>query len=418
VGDDIGDVATSAERVAKARDIRKPRNAPSDRRPGGLWAERFDLIDGWRGLAALAVVVHHVTGRILIGGPAVMLFFVISGYCIAASADSCKRRGLGFGTFMMRRVRRIYPPYLLSILFWSVTRAIKWSMTGENELARPFTQWVQNITLTQWLTLLPHPQPSAATNHTLFVAAYWSLCYEEQFYLVTGLFLLLSRAVGVSMRSMVLALGVVGLVWNVIFPEMACGLFIEYWALFGFGVLVFYRLCRMTNPVHRRMVDIALLVILAASVYLRWFAGIAWNADAAGLTREVRVETRVVYQELVIAAGFALFLIATRRFNQAISSAKLYRPLAALGHITFSLYLIHQFNLKLAGSVVTRVLNLVHVPATGPENAPTWYLFVLQIAFHIALASVFWYFCERPFLNKSLPPVKIDPSAPPKQASA
>jgi len=41
------------------------------------------MVDGWRGLAALAVVLHHVAAfRFDLGSPAVMLFFVISGYCI------------------------------------------------------------------------------------------------------------------------------------------------------------------------------------------------------------------------------------------------------------------------------------------------------------------------------------------------
>lgn len=383
----------------------RPRSAsPSERRPDGTWGDRFHLIDAWRGLAALAVVIHHVDGRLLIGGPAVMLFFVISGYCIAASTDSCQRRDLGFGTFMLRRVRRIYPPYLLSLAFWSATRVIKWYSTGQNDLARPFAQWIQNITLTQWLTILVHPAPAAPTNPTLFVAAYWSLCYEEQFYLLMGLFLLLSRGLRISIRSMVIALSVVGLAWNVAFPEMACGLFIEYWALFGFGVLVFYRLCRMTSRVHRRFVDLALAAVLVGSVYLRWFAGLSWRIDAPDLTMLERTEVRMVYEELVIAAGFALLLIATRPFNGAISSAAWYRPLAGLGHITFSLYLIHQFNLNLAKTVVGRILRLVGLPATaGPEQAQMWYALVLEIMFHIMLASVFWYFCERPFLNRALP---------------
>jgi len=82
----------------------------------GLYAERYDLIDGWRGLAALALCIHHVT-TVWIGGHAVMVFFVISGYCIAASADACQRKGWAFREFMWQRVQRIYPPYLLSIAF-------------------------------------------------------------------------------------------------------------------------------------------------------------------------------------------------------------------------------------------------------------------------------------------------------------
>src|SRR6185295_942117 len=219
---------------------------------GGRWSARYPLIDAWRGVAALMVVVNHVTG-ILVGGIAVMLFFVISGYCIAASVDSCGQKGLGFGAFMMRRVRRIYPPYLLSIAFWAATRMVKRMQTGENALSKfGWVDWLQNLTLTQWVTLALHPQPHPVTNRSLFVSVYWSLCYEEQFYLVMGLMLLLAGVVRASVLTMTLGLMGAGLIVNAIFPEITCGFFIEYWALFGVGVLVFHRLCRVERAGVRR----------------------------------------------------------------------------------------------------------------------------------------------------------------------
>jgi len=138
------------------------------------------MIDAWRGLAALAVVIHHCSDFRL-GNPAVMVFFVISGYCITAAADACQRKGLTFGQFMWRRFRRIYPPYVFSILFWAATRVAKSIIGGTNNLDRPLVDWVQNLSLTQWLTLLAHPANVAHRNPTLFVPAYWSLCYEERF---------------------------------------------------------------------------------------------------------------------------------------------------------------------------------------------------------------------------------------------
>jgi peptidoglycan/LPS O-acetylase OafA/YrhL len=79
---------------------------------GGLWGKHYSMLDAWRGLAAVGVVLSHLNAPIN-GHFAVMMFFVISGYCISASADSCLKKELGFGGFMYRRVRRIYPPYLL-----------------------------------------------------------------------------------------------------------------------------------------------------------------------------------------------------------------------------------------------------------------------------------------------------------------
>jgi peptidoglycan/LPS O-acetylase OafA/YrhL len=187
----------------------------------GLFPDRYALIDAWRGLAALAVCIHH-SGGILIGRHAVLVFFVISGYCIAAAADQCRRNGYGFGTFMWRRARRIYPPYLLSLAFWAATRLLKWHQTGDNDLARPVIHWIQNLTLTQWLTLLFEPRPYAPVNPSLFVSVYWSLCYEEQFYIVCGLFLLAAAKLRWDPLHSTLALLGCSLAWNVAFPQTSC----------------------------------------------------------------------------------------------------------------------------------------------------------------------------------------------------
>src|SRR5437867_2732970 len=84
--------------------------------------ERYATLDVWRGLACLMVVVHHagyalgeaemegswprwlvwlVIRRLDVG---VTLFFVISGYCIAASLEATRRRGEAPWAFLGRRI--------------------------------------------------------------------------------------------------------------------------------------------------------------------------------------------------------------------------------------------------------------------------------------------------------------------------
>jgi len=406
----------------------------------GLYPDRYALIDAWRGLAALGVCIHHVA-HIPIGGLSVMLFFVISGYCIAASADACQRKGWGFRGFMWRRIRRIYPPYLFSVAFWVLTRFIKWKFQhGANGLAlrfngepRPWTDWLQNLTLTQWVSLTWQRPPIsyAPDNATLFVAAYWSLCYEEQFYLVMGLMVLIAQSIRLSVLGMSMFLLAVAAVWNVLLPTTSYGFFIEYWSLFAIGVLVFHRLCRIRGTALRRLVDAILLAALVAVVYMRWFSGCQWPVRQEGAAEEVRN----VYSELAIALSFSLVLIGMRPFSERIASLRLFRPLVALGHISFSLYLIHQFNLKLIGTIAFKIVHVFnHLPMPELDSAgnafytsgsetnlayPTFWLWawlLLQFAGHIALASIFWYFCERPFLNKSIlaapPASKADPASP------
>lgn len=304
---------------------------------------------------------------------------------------------------MLRRVRRIYPPYLLSVAFWIATRIIKWKQTGDNDLARfAWYEWAQNLTLTQWISLVFNPSTYAARNPTNFVVAYWSLGYEEQFYLVMGAMMLLAVRVRMSVLGMTSLLMAVGFGVNMVWPEVACGFFIEYWSLFAIGVLVFHRLCRMESRALRRTVDAFLVAVFAASVWVRWFSGAAWAADAPGLDALQRAEMRVVYGELAIAAGFALLLIVMRPASGWIGRQLWFKPLAALGAITFSLYLIHQFNLSLVSKVGNRffaIAGLDGASETIPWHTP-W--LIVQVLLHIGLAGVFWFFCERPFLNKSL----------------
>lgn len=374
----------------------------------GLYADRYELLDAWRGLAALAVVVHHVT-PLKFGGPAVMVFFVISGYCIAASADACQRKGWGFGGFMARRIRRIYPPYLFSLAYWAAMRLTKWKLlSGANDLNRSPVEWLQNATLTQWLTLLRNPLPRASANPTLFVPAYWSLCYEEQFYLIMGLMVLACSLMRASILPMSLALMAVGLVWNAIWPQMCFGIFIEYWCHFAIGVVIFHRLCRVETSAIRHMIDGGTLILFAACVYLGWF-----HTAAPPGVDEAGIEFRMVYQELAQAFGFGLLLIAMRPASAFISKSKAFKPLLALGHITFSLYLIHGSNLTLMPAIAYKLLGFVNhlAPPTAEQPWPSawmWTSMIIQLFGHVAIATVFWYFCERPFLNKPLGVPKPD----------
>lgn len=89
---------------------------------------RYESLDLWRGVACLMVVIYHsdyylaestgtnqwpavsaILARFWIGVP---MFFVISGYCISAAADSERSRLRGTMSYFKRRFRRIFPPLL------------------------------------------------------------------------------------------------------------------------------------------------------------------------------------------------------------------------------------------------------------------------------------------------------------------
>lgn len=80
--------------------------------------ERFVVLDGMRGLAALVVITDHVASPVLMNllpgrYLAVDFFFVLSGFVLAHVYGERLKSGLSFNGFMHIRLVRLYPLYLV-----------------------------------------------------------------------------------------------------------------------------------------------------------------------------------------------------------------------------------------------------------------------------------------------------------------
>jgi peptidoglycan/LPS O-acetylase OafA/YrhL len=339
------------------------------------------MIDAWRGLAALGVVFFHlgVGNSLNLGHNSVMVFFVISGYCIAASGESCRRNNVGPGGYMWRRLRRIYPPYFFSICFFVVTRLVKVEAGMGDQLSHSILVWIQNLTLTQWFTLLRNPRTYAFDNPALLIAGYWSLCYEEQFYIVIGLILFGAIYFKKPMLTGIVVLMVPALVWNFTHPSITYGFFLDYWIAFALGSLVFYRLCKASSFEARACIDLTIVCLLIVSL----IKGGSSHTD----------NHRLVYSEWIVTTVFALVLIYARSLDRWFRKSMLGVLLCGFGLITYSLYLTHQCLLH-ASSIAADKLILLGIPRFTE--------FPVRVILICIVAAVFWYFCERPFLNKPL----------------
>jgi peptidoglycan/LPS O-acetylase OafA/YrhL len=341
-----------------------------------VWPARYELLDGLRGLACLGVLLYHL-GAVSMGHYSVMVFFVISGYCITASAQSAIRARLGFGEFMRRRVRRIYPPYLAAVVFFVLTRLIRnaFHLSPIVWRASPL-QWLQNLTLTQWLSDLWHPVHLPGDNPTLFVAAFWSLNYEEQFYLAVGVAVMLASKGWLGLRTSVLALLALGLLWEFSHPNgPITGVFIEYWPHFALGACLYFALTSAPRfwPKAAFVAATGALAMFSLWNVLPWHGVIAEEAE------------RRFYMEFAVLCPIALILLLIRPLSRSIAQSFLWRPIAWIGVISYSLYLIHQFNLTVATTVA-------------------------KVCVHLILATAFWYVFERPFLNRRAPSLEAAPS--------
>jgi len=147
--------------------------------------------EGW-----IAGRVIDLMGQLNVG---VYLFFVISGYCIAAASDSARRHGSPVRRYFWRRFRRIYPP--LWILNWrrrvglrrseceTRTRAPeRAALCAAEALWYSPSQWPGNLSLTEiWRYHV------WGSSREPFPGQAWTLCYEEQFLAIAGALLLAPR---------------------------------------------------------------------------------------------------------------------------------------------------------------------------------------------------------------------------------
>jgi len=103
----------------RLRDHRLPDTASSLHAlptPGG----RFDVLDGIRGIAAFMVVLHHYTQYspvpTLNGSSGVVdLFFMLSGFVLMCSYARKIEGGMRLGAFVMARLSRLGPMYLVGL---------------------------------------------------------------------------------------------------------------------------------------------------------------------------------------------------------------------------------------------------------------------------------------------------------------
>jgi peptidoglycan/LPS O-acetylase OafA/YrhL len=316
--------------------------------------DRYRLLDAWRGVACLMVVLHHAGFAVMFDAPSgadvgsrlargvveflwrmnlgVPLFFVISGYCIAASVESVRRHGAGAGRFLARRVWRIYPPYWAALLgFVLVTAGLDalglrrlhddggrhaLQLDSPGKLDR--TQWVGNITLTEGYRTTFWRPPDAE----IFTRVAWSLCYEEQFYFVCFLALLARRPFPILLAVTALSLASRLALEDVGQVVRLGGTFPTLWHEFAVGLAVYWRLNRAKSSGSKHAVDLILLGLIAF-----WSIGYLRGTPVEGSS--------------AVSAGFGLVLIALRRWDEWSSRLGWLKPLRACGRRSYGIYLVH-----------------------------------------------------------------------------
>jgi peptidoglycan/LPS O-acetylase OafA/YrhL len=349
-------------------------------------------LDGVRGLAALYVVVYHVSLRAFPGYPydgapfwvgwfsygqfAVLVFIVLSGFSLALSPARAGWRLDGIVAYARRRARRILPAYWAALAF---SLAVAWLVVPQPRSGVPDLMSVLvNGLLVQNIVGAPSPN-----------TAFWSIAVEVQLYILLPVLLLMIRRRGAlamvaTVTLVVAAVGIVG-------PHVArLDTFVtesapELAALFALGIVS----AGVVVAGTRRSWPWPWLALAAAAPVL---ATIAWQGSGWALDR-------LYWIDLALAPAIACLLVGLATGRPA-SLLRLLdaRPVRGLGSSSYSLYLTHAPIIAIVYELI--VARLFHPGATAFFVSLALVL-PLSIAFARAFASVF----ERGFRLRRRSPV-------------
>jgi len=169
--------------------------------PAAIVGRKLQALDGLRALAIILVFLHHMSGHIPVVGRftlglnwfadqgwlGVDLFFVLSGFLITGILLDTREANNYFSGFYARRILRIFPLYY--VVLTVVILVGKWINSPPLTATLPLPQdrWLYYCYLTNWLGLWK------ANYGPNYLAHFWSLAVEEQFYLVWPLIVWLAR---------------------------------------------------------------------------------------------------------------------------------------------------------------------------------------------------------------------------------
>ena len=383
--------------------------------PPTIFPTRLRGIDALRGLAALGVVLYHAVeqGQKVLpqnflqypiravqftssfGYIGVFLFFVISGFCIHLQWAKAKAAGteaeIRFGAFWRRRLRRLYPPYIIALLLFLL-----------------LTAWTIGIDLTHFffydigmhLLMLHNLDPN--TCYTIN-GVFWTLAIEEQLYLAYFLLLFIrvrwgwgvTLAVCLFARMAWVVLSHV--VWlktgfGVPVPEAAAVHWFT-WALGAIGVEAFFGLIKLRG--WSRDLRLATLLIVAASAI----------STSLPLINKDTFLHHASWFLIHPFWGLGFFIVVNRMvlaeqsWLRQVKLPSLVSLFATLGIFSYSIYLTHE---------------LVIMQSWRWTN-PNWLqivnVFVVVIPATILFAWVFFWFCEKPFMTRRVATTPVEKPA-------
>ncbi len=294
-------------------------------------------VDGIRFVAIAAVFLFHIGGNLTVrpeyhlpveprywwltqmvsnGDRGVPLFFVISGLILSlpfARHLLTEAKPVSLGKYYLRRVTRLEPPYIASLIFCTFAKLVYWHHLGPG-------YWAHFLASLLYQHNLIYGQLS-----TVNLVA-WSLEVEIQFYMLAPLIVQVYRVRPAMLRRAILLAGILGISWaQVPFQslytvnrfELSILFYVQYFLM---GLLI---------------ADIFVLDL--DKMKSRW----AW--DAAGILALVAIfwpDKTTFWPHALMPLPIGAFCLATMRsyvLRRILGNAWV----AVIGGMCYSIYLLH-----------------------------------------------------------------------------
>ena len=350
-------------------------------------------LDHLRALAIVLVFVFHY-GRIFphpewtntiskFGWTGVDLFFVLSGYLIASQLflKISEGKSISFRDFFVKRFFRIIPAYLVVVAIYFL-----FPYVHEREALAPLWKY---LTFTQNLGL------DLRTQGTFSHA--WSLCIEEQFYLLLPLtlialiqFRLLKKAGWLLLFLFILGFAARYFSYvHFVQPNLDSS---DIW-YFWYKWIYYPTYCRLDGL----LAGVGLAAVLQfrpawkekLSLYANWFllAGILVLTVAYFLCMEEESFGASVFGFPLVSLGYGLLVLSA-----VCPKGLLYKKgslvTAQLATLSYAIYLSHKFVIHVTQDIVSRV------GVAADSNS----MFIICITTSLSVALLMNRLVEKPFL--------------------
>lgn len=380
---------------------------------------RIESLDSLRGLASLAVVIHHTLlvlplfflandhnkiDNILVnvlsntplhmiwgGHEAVMLFFILSGFVLAL--PFLGNRSSPYPQYVIKRICRIYIPYIVSMGI-SILLFTMINTSDINNLSDFFEyQWnhpVSFLSIISYLFMLDY-------DNFNINGVTWSLIHEMRISLIFPFIMILIIRFNWK-RSLVLGISLSLILWT-IFLSLAKFINIDsfgfllksiaetcyYTAFFIIGaVFAKYRLI-IINKVKSYAITSKILFFISF-ILLYNFEWISFGFGSFKVSENLIVSSiaQLIIDYFIVVSVLLLFalVLSSSRLQFLLSK----KPLIFLGRVSYSLYLVHSI-------VILTMIHLLH------QLLPISLILMLIPVVSLLAAVPYYYYVEKPSMK-------------------